>query len=487
MITTGIRGVNSLSRDQSCSHFCRLVGRKVRHQSMASKVSRNAFRALKGRLYSAQAAQQESHAGVSLPKQSPQVTKLPNGLIVASLENYSPIARVSVVANAGSRFENEENSGVTHCLRKLSGLSTNEASAFGITRQIQQIGGNISCASSREYMFYNVECIRDSIDTGVEILEDITTCPAFKPWEVSDAKPGLDLDLATLTEQPNVLLYELLHKVAYGDTLGQSLYAPNYAVGGLNPEQLMSYVRQHYTAGRMGLIGLGIEHNHLVSLGEKFKLFPSSGVRVEKAHYRGGEIRQGTNSNLSYAAIVTEGPSCADKDMLAASILQMVMGTGPLVKYGSNSSSKLGQAIAKATSQPFAVSSINANYTDSGLFGFYAVGQPSEIGKIMKAGTQHFASVTKSGITDKDVAVGKNQLKAVIAMAHENGDAHLTDMAEQVMGNEQITSLEELNKLIDAVTAADVSTAAKKIFNGKPSMAATGNLSHMPYLDQILK
>lgn len=31
------------------------------------------------------------------------------------------------------------------------------------------------------------------------------------------------------------------------------------------------------------------------------------------------------------------------------------------------------------------------------------------------------------------------------------------------------------------------SQAAKKIFNGKPSMAATGNLSHMPYLDQILK
>lgn len=50
-------------------------------------------------------------------------------------------------------------------------------------------------------------------------------------------------------------------------------------------------------------------------------------------------------------------------------------------------------------------------------------------------------------------------------MAHENGDAHLTDMAEQVMGNEQITSLEELNKLIDAVTAADVSTVSTCILN----------------------
>lgn len=51
-------------------------------------------------------------------------------------------------------------------------------------------------------------------------------------------------------------------------------------------------------------------------------------------------------------------------------------------------------------------------------------------------------------------------MKAAIAMALENGDAQVTDMAEQVMGHEQITSLDELNKLIDAVTAADVSTVS---------------------------
>ena len=51
-----------------------------------------------------------------------QVTRLPSGVIVASIENYSPVSRIAIVANAGSRFEDGDNLGVTHCLRVASGL-----------------------------------------------------------------------------------------------------------------------------------------------------------------------------------------------------------------------------------------------------------------------------------------------------------------------------------------------------------------------------
>ena len=51
-----------------------------------------------------------------------QLTKLPNGVTVASIENYAPVSRIALVANAGSRFEDGDNMGVTHCLRVASGL-----------------------------------------------------------------------------------------------------------------------------------------------------------------------------------------------------------------------------------------------------------------------------------------------------------------------------------------------------------------------------
>lgn len=51
-----------------------------------------------------------------------QVTKLPSGLVIASLENYSPASRIGVLVRAGSRYEAIDNLGVTHMLRLAASL-----------------------------------------------------------------------------------------------------------------------------------------------------------------------------------------------------------------------------------------------------------------------------------------------------------------------------------------------------------------------------
>jgi len=50
------------------------------------------------------------------------VSKLPNGVTVASLENNSPLSRVAVIYYAGPRYEPLDKLGITHCLRVASNL-----------------------------------------------------------------------------------------------------------------------------------------------------------------------------------------------------------------------------------------------------------------------------------------------------------------------------------------------------------------------------
>lgn len=58
-----------------------------------------------------------------------QVTKLPSGLVIASLENYSPASKIGVFIKAGCRYETPENQGVTHLLRLASNLVRHFTSA----------------------------------------------------------------------------------------------------------------------------------------------------------------------------------------------------------------------------------------------------------------------------------------------------------------------------------------------------------------------
>lgn len=61
-------------------------------------------------------------------------------------------------------------------------------------------------------------------------------------------------------------------------------------------------------------------------------------------------------SPLVHSAIVTEGVATDSADVLVLGVLQLVLGTGPYVKYSNNlASSKIGKAAAAATSNPFAV------------------------------------------------------------------------------------------------------------------------------------
>ncbi|XP_005092343.1 cytochrome b-c1 complex subunit 2, mitochondrial isoform X2 [Aplysia californica] len=457
---------------------------------MASGVSRPLARSLKARMFSAAAAQAESTSSVDREPRA-YIKKLNNGLLVGTIETPSPVARLAVVANAGSRFETGENLGISHVLRHTTQLRTENMSSLGITRAAQQLGSDITAEGTREYIYYKSNVTRNCAGKVVEILREISTKHSFKPWEVDDlqADPdGLKLDLALLKTQPQVRVVELLHSAAFRDTLGRSLYAPDFSIGKFNSEQLLHYAKSNFGVGRLALVGVGIDSSELEALGEQFEPYASTGAPAQPAVYYGGEVRENTGGELSYVAFALGGPNVGSKDLLPSEVLKYVLGVGPHVKYSSGSAtSELSKAVSKAVDVPHFVSAFTANYSDAGLFGFTAVAQSSQIDKVARAGADQLRSVLTSGISDKDVERAKTQLKASICMQFENPDVLLSWLGEQTLNSDQVLTPQEVYKMVDAVTTADVNNAAKKIASSKPTMAAAGNTVGVPYLDQLSK
>lgn len=69
-----------------------------------------------------------------------------------------------------------------------------------------------------------------------------------------------------------------------------------------------------------------------------------------------GEIRDQNGHSLVHAAVVAEGAAVGSAEANAFSVLQHVLGAGPLIKRGSSVTSKLTQGVMKATASPFDVS-----------------------------------------------------------------------------------------------------------------------------------
>lgn len=428
----------------------------------------------------------KTSAGPPLAPQNVTVSKLPNGLVIASLENYSPLASVGLFVKAGSRHETVDSPGVSHMLRLAANLTTKGASAFKICRGVEALGGSLSATSTRETMVYTADCLRDDLHSLVEYLVSVTTAQEFRPWELNELTSRVKIDKAMAQQSPQIGVIEKLHEAAYKNALAHSLYCPDYMIGHVSPKQLHSFVENNFTTARMALVGLGVNHSVLRQVGEGLLSSRSgSGAPVAKAVYRGGEARIQNNDDLVHSLIASESAVAGSAEANAFSVLQRVLGAGPHVKRGSNVTSKLSQGIAKATTQPFDASAFNASYSDSGLFGVYTISQAHAAGEVINAALSQVRGVAEGNVSDADINNAKNQVKAEYLMSLESSGSLLEEIGAQALTTGTYQDLDTVLQAIETVSHEDVVKAAKTFVDGKKTMAASGLLTNAPFVDEL--
>jgi len=409
-----------------------------------------------------------------------QVTTLPNKLVVASVDGNLPLSRVSVVFRAGSRNESYDNLGVTHVLRATAGQTNKKSTSFGVTRNIQRVGGSLTATTDRELVSYNVELTRNNLDTGLKFLQDASTQQVFKPWEVDSVVSRIQGDLARVT-QP-VRAVDLLHRAAFRTELGNSVFCAKHHVGRIGSETLQHYVASNFTSDRAAVVGVGIDHHLLVAYAKNLYLEPGTSSTVASKYHGLGELRVDKAGELATVAVATQGASLSNqKEALAFAVLQQVAGTGAAAKRGGNNGA-LGKIVSSALSNPFGFTALNVSYTDNGLFGFVLTANAREVGKAVDAAVK----ALKSGsVSSADVIRGKEQLKAAVLGELDTSAGLAEDIVQQAALSGKVQSSSELVAAIDALTVADVNAAAKKVASGKWSVGAVGNLANVPYVSDL--
>ena len=183
-------------------------------------------------------------------------------MTVVSCNDGSPLTTVGVLVKAGSRFETYDTLGTSHALVNSVGLATKRHTAFGVTRNVQQMGTQLAAKKGREYLtfrylvcqrivstlqslsgriiihIYNLssnfssQVLSSKVDGLCDYLFDAVANPAFKPWEIPDVTRRLGIHIANI--DPAERAIELLHKAAYREGLGNSIYCPPHMVSKIN-------------------------------------------------------------------------------------------------------------------------------------------------------------------------------------------------------------------------------------------------------------
>jgi len=408
----------------------------------------------------------------------PQSTQLPSGVTVHSLDNGSAVSSVAVLVKAGSRHETSDTLGVNHALRMAAGLTTAKATSFSACRSIQQAGAKVDVASSREYTLYVSQAPRTAVGEVLEYVCGFIDSPAFKPWDIGDhVIPRLVESVANVDQF--TLANELLHKAAFRGGLGNSLYSPSYMVGSHNPTMLREFHEKNYTADRMVVLGLNVDHEQAVSCGELLTMGKGSGVSTGPSQFHAGqELRLPSAEQTAILAVATSASSAANvKDAVATRLLQYVLGLGPKVKRGMGHG-QLHKALSKFNAS---VSSLNYSYSDAGLLGAMIACESQVAGQALESVVAALRSIN---VTEEELAAAKRAI--TIDLEDASPAATVETMAVNLsLGAKEVIAPAQMVNMFDSVSLADIQAVAKKLQAAKFSMGACGGLGEVPYIDQL--
>src|SRR5689334_1880961 len=389
-------------------------------------------------------------------------TRLDNGVRVLS-ERLPDLASVTVgiwVEN-GSRYERDEQAGISHFLEHLFFKGTERRTAAQIAEEIDAVGGVLNAFTGKEYTCYYAKVLREHVPLALDLLADIFTQSRFASDEIERERTVIIQEISEVADRPDDYVHELFNLAFWpGHPLARPIAGTAETVSRLQREDFIRFLDLRYRPDRILVAAAGdIAHDDLRRVVERsFGALTGSAALPEG---RLPETRPGLDLHAKeleqvHLCLGAPGISQLDRDRYAAHLLNVALGGGM--------SSRLFQEIRERRGKAYTVYSFLASYLDAGYAGVY-VGTSAEWAReVVEVIRAELERARREGLAPEELVRVKNQMKGNIVLGLETSDSRMSRIAKNEIYFGRDIPLEEVAAAIDAVTNDDVLRVADRLF-----------------------
>jgi len=434
-----------------------------------------------------------------------RVSVLSNGMRVATEQSVGETATVGVFINAGSSFETAEESGIAHFLEHMSFKGTSTRTQHSIEQEVEHMGASLNAFTSREQTVYYANVFKDKLGQGVDLLSDILQNSKYDPKHIEAERNTILLELEDTEANAQEMVMDHLHAASFqNSSLGNTILGPVENIKRISRDDLIKYVKSHYTADRMVLAAAGaVDHDALCDMAEKaFAKLPASGnsPAPTAAYFTPGMVEHVDESmeDLIHFAIAYEGVGHTDPDYYAMALIQNMIGSwNRLDATNFSNASFLTEVFAEGQwggSKPrvHSYQAFTTSYHETGLFGTYVVapthphhGIDYDLEYVTKAICQEPFKIAQRSVLAAQLDRAKAQLKAAI-LAHLDGTTPVCmNLGQSILTLGRTISPAELFMRIDAVSTKDIQRACDRF--SEPSVVALGSTDAFSDYNQIAR
>lgn len=417
-----------------------------------------------------------------------QKSLLPNGLrLITSTMPHTRSVCLGIFVGSGSRYEGEEEAGVSHFIEHLCFKGTpRRATATEICEAIEGVGGVLNGGTDKELTVYWCKVARPHFPLALDVLVDMLRHSKFAPADIEREREIIIEEIKMTWDSPqhrvDLLIDELLWQ---HHPLGRDVAGSKETVAALTREKMLDYFAQQYLpSNTVATVAGNISHEEVVAgLSQVFadwaagvpRDWSPSADRQEKPQLR----IEPQDREQAHLCLGVRGLSAKHQDRFVLDLLNVVLGEGM--------SSRLFVSIREMKGLAYDIHSYVNHYLDSGSWIIYAGVDPKRLDSAVQAILEELCRL-REGIPEREVSKAKELTKGRLLLRMEDTRSVAAWLGGQELLLDRILSVDEVVNIIDAIEPSELQRVARELLRPeKVNLSVVGQVKNDDHLIGLLK
>lgn len=394
----------------------------------------------------------------------PVIFSLSNGLKVIYQHQEAFVAHLGLMAQAGSRYERQDEEGLAHFLEHCIFQGTEKRRAIDVLSDLDSLGGELNAYTNKEELCVHASFRKAHFDIAADLISDIIHKASFPRKEVNKEREVVIDEINSYLDTPSERIFDEFEEFVFnGHSIGRNTLGTKESLKRFGSKELKSYMSRLFTVDNMVVSFVG--SLELDEVKETLESYFAS-VPDSKSAKENGEIMpfvpfEKIDKKANYQCHLVMGgraPSYIEDDRKAMSLLINVLG-GPAMN------SRLNLSVREKFGYAYNVEAGFSSYSDTGIWSVYLGTDKKHLKNATALVKTELKKLIDQGLSTEELKLAKEQIKGHLALSLDSNLELMLHLAKSLLIFGKVDSMAELYDEIDEITTEEIQSVAKKWFS----------------------
>ena len=386
---------------------------------------------------------------------------LPGGLRIVHLPTDTDVAYCGLAVDAGTRDEDEDESGLAHFVEHMLFKGTQRRRAWHILNRMESVGGDLDAYTTKEETFLYSVFPAPHFERAVELIADLATNARFPAAEIEKEREVILDEIRSYEDAPAELIFDEYESILFdGHPLGRPILGNKRALRRFDTLRGQSFMTRYYAAPNMVFFSMGpTDFRRVVRVAERhFAALPTVGSphrRTPPAKAAPRETISRKRTHQSHVILGARACNLFDARHAPLYLLNNILG-------GPGMNSRLNVALRERRGLVYGVESNLTCYTDAGLCTIYFGTDPRNRTQALDIVHAELARLRDRRLSPTQLAAAKKQAVGQLRVAGDNREGLFLSLGKSFLRFGRCDTPAETARRIEEVTADEIFAVANE-------------------------